>query len=137
MTAKTQKTEKRDPKLDYKTIRTFEDACKELNIDPAHLPDVLLIPEEFRKAIVAAYKLMIIYKAINNGWVPDWSNTNQYKYYPWFWVLPSGSGFSFSLYYYTSTSTGVGSRLCTDTSEKAEYMAKQFSAEYQDYLLYP
>lgn len=78
---------------------------------------------------------MIIFKAINQGWVPDWGNTSEYKYYPWFWVAPSGAGFSLSTHYYSNTSTDVGSRLCTNTSEKAQYIAKQFEAEYQEYFL--
>jgi hypothetical protein len=123
-------------KFNYKTIKLFEDACKKLGIDPAKLPDVSGIPEEFAKPIIAAYKLMIIYKAINDGWIPDWSNYNQYKYYPWFRVLSSGFGFSGSDYFYGRTFAAVGSRLCTDSSEKALYIAKQFKAEYRDYLLF-
>jgi hypothetical protein len=134
--ATTKKTTKRNPKFDYTTIKTFEDACKKLGLDPTKLPDVSGIPEEFAKPIIAAYKLLIIYKAINNGWVPNWGNMNQYKYYPWFRVLSSGFGFSPTYYDYDFTRTAVGSRLCADTSEKALYIGKQFEAEYKDYFLY-
>jgi len=123
-------------KFDYRTIKTFEDACKKLGIDPSKLPDVSGLLEEFAKPIIAHYKLIIIYKAINNGWVPDWNNSDQHKYYPWFWVLSSGFGFSDSDFRYGRTATCVGSRLCTNTSEKAKYMASQFEAEYRDYLLF-
>jgi hypothetical protein len=122
--------------FDYKEIKSFEDACKKINLDPAKLPDVSGIPKEFAKPIIAAYKLYIIYKAINNGWKPDWSKWNQYKYYPWFEVLSSGFGFSASLCVFDYSCTSVGSRLCTDTSEKALYIAKQFESEYLDYLLF-
>lgn len=122
--------------FDFRTIKSFEDACAKESIDPEKLPDVSMIPEEFAKPIIAAYKLMVIFKAINNGWKPDWSNYNQWKYYPWFGVLASGFGFSCSGYYYDSTNADVGSRLCTDTSEKALYIAEQFEAEYKDYFLY-
>jgi hypothetical protein len=84
-------------KFDFKTIKSFEDACKKEGIDPTKLPDVSMIPEEFRGAIIAVYRLFIIYKAINNGWVADYTNNNQYKYYPWFQVNSSGSGFGFSV----------------------------------------
>jgi hypothetical protein len=135
MTAKTKKETKVSPKFDYKTIKSFEDACKKLDIS-SQLPDLSNISEEFRNPVIAGYKLMIIYKAINNGWKPDWGNRSQYKYYPWFWVLSSGFGFSDSGCRITYTFTTVGSRLCTDTSDKAIYIAKQFEAEYKDYLLY-
>ena len=136
MTTKTKKTKKAIKVFDYKTIKTFEDACKKLGIDPLKLPEVAFIPEEFQKPIIAAYKLMIIFKAINNGWVPDWNNWDQYKYYPWFRVLSSGFGFGHSDYDYGHSDTFAGSRLCTDTSEKALYIAEQFKAEYVDYFLY-
>ena len=122
--------------FDFRTIKTFEDACKKLNINPEDIPVVYPIPEEFRKAILAVYRIMIIFKAINDGWTPDWNNDEQYKYYPWFYVLSSGFGFSGSTYYSTHTPTSVGSRLCTDSSEKALYIAEQFKSDYQDFLLY-
>lgn len=136
MATKTKKSVKTETEFDYKTIKTFEDACKKLNLDPMKLPDVSGIPGEFARPIIAAYKLFVIYKAINNGWIPDWSNWRQYKYYPWFDVLSSGFGFSRSDCHCDYASADGGSRLCTDSSEKAIYIAKQFEAEYQDYLLF-
>lgn len=137
MTTKTKKsTTAAAKKFDYKKIKTFEDACKKLGIDPAKLPDLNGIPEEFHKPIIAGYKLMIVYKAINNGWRPDWGNWNEYKYYPWFKVLSSGFGFSDADYYCGYAYAVVGSRLCTDTSNKALFIAKQFEELYRDYLLY-
>jgi len=125
-----------NPTFDFRTIKTFDDACSKENIFPTFLHYLRWIPAEFRKPIFAYYKLLVIYKAINNGWRPDWSNYEQNKYYPWFEVLSSGFGFSYSHYYYDFTSTFVGSRLCTDTGEKAIYIAEQFQIEYQDFLLY-
>ena len=139
-TAKTKKTAKGKPVFDYKTIKSFENACVKLNLDPEALPDVSMIPEEFQKAIINGYKLMIIYKAINDGWTPNWNDSSEWKYYPWFWVeasaaLSSGFGFSVSHYYYAYTHTHVGSRLCTNSSEKALYIAKTFQQEYKEYFL--
>lgn len=122
--------------FDFKTIQSFDDACRHLGIDST-LPDFSAIPEEFRVPTIAAYKLMVIFKAINNGWRPDWSNTGQYKYYPWFWVGSSGFGFSRSAYDCDLSDTIVGSRLCTDSSDKALYIANQFEQEYKELFLYP
>jgi hypothetical protein len=66
MKEKTKKTTKGSKKFNYKTIKTFEDACKKLGVDPEKLPDTSGILSEFSKPVTAAYKLMIIYKAINN-----------------------------------------------------------------------
>jgi hypothetical protein len=136
MTTQKKGTKKSTPKFGYRTIKTFEDACKKLKLDSEKLPDTTGMLEELAKPIIAAYKLMVIYKAINNGWKPDWNNYFQYKYYPWFEVLSSGFGFSDSHYDCDITRAAVGSRLCTDTREKALYMGKQFEAEYLDYFLY-
>ena len=92
MATKTKKTVKDTIKFDFKTLKTFEDACEKLSIDPTKLPDVSGVLEEFAKPIIAVYKLMIIYKAINNGWRPDWNDYGQYKYYPWL------SGFRFRFF---------------------------------------
>ena len=131
------KSAEKKPVFDFRTIKTFEDACAKEGIDPTALPDVSMIPEDLRKPIINAYKLMIIFRAINNGWRPDWSNSSQGKYFPWYRVLSSGFGFSRSSYDCDYLDTSVGSRLCTDTSEKAMYIAEQFQNEYQEYFLYP
>jgi len=131
------KSTQKTPVFDFRTIKTFEDACKKLDIVFAEPQDILSVPVEFGKPLTAAYKLMIIFKAINNGWRPDWSKSSQWKYYPWFGVLSSGFGFSGSDCDFGYTVTGTGSRLCTDSSEKALYIAEQFKAEYQEFFLYP
>jgi hypothetical protein len=130
--AKTKKAKAKAQKFDFRTIKSFEDACFKLNLDPLSIPS---ITGEFEKPIIAAYQLMVIFKAINNGWIPDWSNWNQYKYYPWLSVLSSGFGFSSSVYDFVSAVTCVGSRLCTDSSEKALYIAEQFKPLYEDFFL--
>jgi hypothetical protein len=131
------KAEAKADAFDFKSIKTFENACAKEGLDPKALPDVTMIHEDLRKPIIAAYKLLIIYRAINNGWKPDWSNFNQYKYYPWFRVLSSGFGFDGSDFIYDYTYTNVGSRLCTDSREKALYISETFQSEYKDYFLYP
>jgi len=81
-----------------------------------------------------AYKILkVIVEVLNEGWVPDWKNSNQYKYYPWF-DLSSGSGLSFGDVDPYSIST-VGSRLCFKSSELAVYAGKQFIKEYTDFFI--
>ena len=79
----------------YTEIKTFEDACKAINVEPTIIPDFSFFPEADREAMIAHAKLVIIAKAINGDWVPDWNDWDQYKYYPWFEMgSPSGGGFS-------------------------------------------
>lgn len=121
-------------KINFEDILTFDDACRACGTTEAEFN------AKFEKLGLAQdtlfyEKLKIIAKAINQGWVPDMGNTNQYKYYPWFAVLPSGSGFSNSAYFFTSAVTSVGSRLCYETAEKAKYAGTQFIEIYKKYLL--
>lgn len=119
----------------FDEIKTFADACKEFGTTE----------EEFNQCFsnhgydidtINYEKLKIVVKAINQGWVPDFNNPDQYKYWPYF-NLSSGFGFRASDYDCTDTVTSVGSRLCTNSSEKALYIAEQFKQEYIDDFLYP
>ena len=120
-------------------IKSFEDACKHLGINPNDLPAVDMLPEKDRKSITAFYKLTVIIRALNEGWEPDWSNSNEYKYYNWFYVEKGedqrSSGFRCDVTCYAVTYTHTGSRLCFKNEELAEYAAKQFKELYREYLL--
>lgn len=116
-------------KRSFDEIKTFEDACDELGIEiPTSLFSDLDTPDE-----IAYKKLKVIVKAINQGWEPDWSNTNQKKWWPWF-NLSSGFGFSDSNYGYPYTVTAVGSRLCFESEKKSDYTANQFVDLYEQFL---
>lgn len=99
-------------------IKTFEDACEEIGVDKN-------IDHPFDK-------MVIIIKALNEGWAPDWNDGSQPKYVPYFkW---DGKGFSYDDYDYWYSDTFVGSRLCFKSSEIAIYAGKQFEAEYNEFL---
>jgi hypothetical protein len=116
--------------FDYNDIKTYEDACNALEVSKDDK-----IYDTDSKYISTLKKLVHIYKAINNGWEPDFTNSNQYKYYPWFKVLSSGLDCSATGCGYVGTNATVGVRLCTDTATKAEYIGKTFIDLYKDYLL--
>lgn len=68
-------------------VKSYEDACAILGIDPhTSMPDTSDCPKEDRKAYVAFHKLVVITRALNEGWRPDWSNTNQPKWFNWWWT---------------------------------------------------
>jgi hypothetical protein len=121
----------------YTEIKTFEDACKVLNLDSTTIiPDFSLFPESDAAAMVAHAKLVIIAKAINGDWVPDWANGDWDKYYPWFKMgSPSGGGFSSYDFDDWLTGSGVGSRLCFETRDKAIYAGQQFEDLYKVYFV--
>lgn len=118
-------------------VKSFEDACDVLGVAPEEGLELtatssVVAPE--LKAIAAFAQLVIITKALNEGWTPDWNNKNQPKYFPWFeWNKPS-SGFSLYHVYDSYSATYASSRLCFRTSELARYAAEQFKELYNDYL---
>lgn len=127
--------------MNYTEIKTFEDACKATNKNPETLPDVSMLSLGMAKFILANYKLAIIAEALNEGKKADWSNWDEWKYFPWFEIKadktnPSGSGFSDSGYDDWFTVTDVGSRLSFRSRELALYAGKQFEELYKDLILH-
>ena len=119
-------------------IKSFEDACKFLGLDPNNIPNVEHLPEKDRKSIIAFYKLTIITRALNEGWEPDFTNWNEWKYWNWFYIEAYGAAAGFASAATTntasSTATYFGSRLCFKTRELATYAREQFRDLYFEYL---
>lgn len=115
-------------------IKTFEDVFEEIDV-PHDLSLILEYNGSNGDLISAkAYtKLTLIARALNEGWEPDWADSNEVKYYPWFKHKP-GFGLSYCDFVHWGTFTTVGSRLCYKSRELAEYAATQFADIYNDYL---
>ena len=118
-------------------VKTFEDACAVLGVR-----DSFSIDASDTKALtgdmnsITAYaKLIIIARAMNDGWKPDWTNHSQIKYYPWF-TMETGSGLAYYDYANRCSTSFVGSRLCFKSKELAEYAGKQFRDLFNQYMNY-
>lgn len=133
-------------------IRTFSDAARAVGI-----VDVEDWEENYANLepdILAYFKLRIICKALNEGWVPTFK-ADETRYYPWFWLYTQDeinnmkcaekqkrnlqlckigdyAGFAFAYSYNVPSCTGayVGSRLCLKSDELAEYCGKQFIEDW-------
>lgn len=115
-------------------IKTFDDVLKELDIHPGHFANSLIGLSEDE----AAYrKAKLIVQALNEGWVPDWTDSSQYKYYPWFYMNDSSAPSCFSYYGFGDwdSHASVGSRLCFKSSKLAEYAGKQFVDIYRELFI--
>lgn len=147
--------------FDFHEIKTFEDACKKLEI--MKIPSFInsLGDTESCLQANALYKLLIIQKAINNG---KWRDKDGWSYYP-YWVLYSKEGMesmseeeklkkgirqllSSATAAYTglagvrcayadnrgaNTFTLCGFPLCYNSKEAAIYAAKQFEDLFFQY----
>ena len=113
-------------------LKTVEDAFNEVGLDykifKTNAENCGLSDDEMAYCI-----LKIIAKALNEGWTPNWEDSNERKYYPWF-EYKKGSGFVYHCVDYWSTLTDVGSRLCFKNAELAKYAATQFIEVYNRFL---
>ena len=164
-------TDEKDNRPVTERIKTFEDACKEVGRLAEGGNEVLanlLCDYEsnagniLTKGTLAYMKLCIIAAAINEGWEPKFT-TDEYLYYPWFYLYTqeeidnmeeekkkslwlfcgaSDSGADFGLYCATSyiawsNSPALFSALLAVKSKNlAEYFGKQFIDIWADYVAY-
>lgn len=99
-------------------VAQFEDVARLVtDINPKHL-----------EALIALNELFTIAEAWNkeDGFVPDFSNRNQWKYFIWFKYDEDTAKFVCAATNGTPTSAYIGSRLCFKTSERAAQFGKQF-----------
>lgn len=143
---------------DYKSIKTYEDACEALGEEP-----VGDLGDHVDKHIIALIKLETISRAL---WGKDWQpkpdpDGSKYFYYPWFALYTQsemdsmseedrgallGAGANdgasagvgcLSANNRSSTSSAtIGFRLCQETEEKAKYFGIQFKEIWADYLAF-
>ncbi len=116
-------------------IITFEDALlvdKKITEDVKNLIKYNGTDEEML-SIVSYTKLIIIARALNEGWEPNWQDSTERKWYPYF-SLASGFAFSNSIFDWTGTFSRSSSRLCFKTEELARYAGTQFIELYKEYI---
>lgn len=145
---------------DYKTIKTYEDACTALG---EKVDEVTLTNAGVPKHIIALMKLELVCKALWGGEVkvyPD-PNGNRTYYYPWFALYTkdevermdseerglllsaganygagAGWGCAYANVRSSHSNAHSGFRLCLDTYEKARYFGTQFLELWAEYLAY-
>lgn len=120
-------------------VKSYEDACSVLGQKP--MDEEAMKSVGFREDEIARRKLETIAEALNEGWKPDWNDTNQAKYRPWFFIEKKSRGAHAGLAYaYTSKTPSsaysiVGSRLCYRTATLAKYAAQTFTHLYEEILV--
>lgn len=114
-------------------VKTFEDACEVLGIKGDVFIGVLNDGlSDVSEKLIAHTKLLVIIRALNQGWKPDWDNGNEAKYYP-YWDMEKG-GFSLNGVSVGYLDAGVPSCLCFKSKALVEYATKQFFGLYKTYF---
>ena len=120
-------------------VKSYEEACERVGVEP--LTEERIKALELRPDEVARKKLEVITAALNEGWSPDWNNTSEYKYYPYFYIEPrkhcanAGLSSSTSNYAASATYAAIGSRLCFHEPDAARYAGRTFTELYEQLLL--
>ena len=109
-------------------LNKFDDVTKLIgDINPKHI-----------KALIALNELFTIAEAWNkeDNFIPDFSDANQHKYFPWFKYDENIARFvHVSVDYTCKRSARLGSRICFKTFERAEQFGKQFVDLYNKIFL--
>lgn len=99
------------------------------DLNPAHV-----------QALIALNELFTIAQAWNkeDEFEPDFSNPNQYKYYPWFVYEKDAAGFvsASATYAATDAYASIGSRLCFKTANRARQFGEQFTDLFNKVFLF-
>lgn len=123
-------------------VKSYADACKVLGIEP--MDEDSMKAQGFRPDEIARRQLETITEALNEGWKPNWADTDEYKFYPWFYIEVSevqtdgaGAGLSCANTNYTATDAyaSLGSRLCFHDRETARYAGRTFTDLYAQILI--
>ena len=138
-------------------VKTFEDACTVLGIDPDEWKKKHLM---FSKDVLAYLKLRVITQALNEGWYPKFTDGER-RYYPLFYILTqeeydklsaeekrrcvgrasnfayASGGLVYAYASYASSFSGArsGARLAFSNYDLAVYAGKQFIDVWADFVL--
>ena len=92
------------------------------------------------EALIALNELFTIAQAWNkeDGFVPDFSDWHQDKWFPWFKYDKDAAGFVYAATNYSPSSAyaNFGSRLCFKSSARAAQFGKQFIDLWNDVFLF-
>ena len=121
-------------------VKSYTDACNVLGIEPMNEQDMKA--RGYRPDEIARRKLETITEALNEGWKPDWNNTDEYKYYPYFYIKENakaqgtaGLAGAYSNCAATFTNALIGSRLCFKTEAMSDYAGRTFTELYEQILI--
>lgn len=143
---------------DASAINTFDEARKYLNGFPnadfviskkvmsgncLKLEDVAAFVQDINphhlKALVALNKLFTIAEAWNkaDGFVPDFADRGQWKYFPWFKYDDKTAGFVYATSDCTASiaNASFGSRLCFISESRAKEFGEKYVDLYNDVFL--
>ena len=120
-------------------VKSFEDACDVLEYTTI-TPMCGQLPDKYHEPIKIFYMLQVICEALNEGWVADWNNTDQVKYFPYFKLVDGKLKFAGVAARYSPFALGSAfsfdvARLCYNSENIAEYAGREFVELYHNLIV--
>lgn len=113
-------------------VKEFSDACEVKGISSTVPAFTEIVDPALRRKTQLFYMCSIIEEVLNEGWKPNYKNSNERKW--WVWVEWKDTGFGFSAAPYAATYSIVGSRFCFKDEKTAIYFCKQFINLHNEFL---
>jgi hypothetical protein len=123
-----------EPKEITERIKDINDVMLLIPNPSKEVRDLIAYCGTDRKIIGAKNFLLaeLIAEAYNEGWVPDWTNTNEKKWFAWF--EGKDGSFSASDYDLWLAGAAVGSRLCFKSEKLLLDAVKKFPNVYKEII---
>ena len=123
------------PKNIIERVKSIDDAINELGETDVEVAELRKLENaNITSHILYKQQAVVIAKALNEGWIADYTNIDQTKHEPRFYYDSSAGGFVCYDYGRWSSAASVGSRLCFHSSKLAKYFGTQFIDIYRKYL---
>ena len=117
----------------FDRIKNLDDIYEELGRTQPTLKDFSFLPKEKRVKALSFIHIQAIEEVFNEGWVPNWKNTGEYKYYPYFEYKAQG-GWSLFFCYFFFYSGSDGQPAFFKSKEIVGHVIRYFMFVYKDYL---
>jgi hypothetical protein len=105
---------------------SFEAVCAERGVNPFDIYST-----DDKPHIAAIKRLEFAIEVINDDPnFPNWDDSDQYKWFPWFYHN-SPAGFRFYASNYGDAGSRVGSRFVLKSEDRVQHMVKYFFADYK------
>ena len=120
--------------LDASTC-TLQDCINYLGEDDVEVINLRQLQKiDIAEHIISNQSAIITVKALNEDWIPNWSDSNEYKYFIW-WNMktktPSDDGYDWC------SRSGTSSRLCLKSSKLCQEIIKnkEFVKIFKSFML--
>ena len=113
-------------------IKSYEDACLIINRKILTINDFNIFDCKDRNFQYYTHRIATIIEALNEGWEPNFNDTNQKKWYPYFDMRNSCTFFASSYFSWCVTGVGFSGRLYLKNKELSDYLGTHFINEFKN-----